>query len=86
MAAKEERVVYDDPNFTVVCSFLDKYGELLGISKISFNSLQTHVKDTRFGKLVREKFVPEGSCLFGTQRLISLLLYRTVAGVELIWL
>lgn len=49
MAAKEEDGVHNDPNFAVICSFLDKYGELLGLQELSFAVLQTYLEDTRYG-------------------------------------
>ncbi|KAL5004220.1 hypothetical protein ScPMuIL_017676 [Solemya velum] len=37
----------NDPNFAVICSFLDRYGESLGIPIISYEDLQTWLEDTK---------------------------------------
>jgi len=49
---KDEAVVssiHNDPNFSVVCSFLTRYGSLLGVVDISFEQLEKWIIDTRYG-------------------------------------
>ena len=49
MAAAGESTCHSDPNFAVICSFLEKYGELLGLPDISFVDLQSYLEDTKVG-------------------------------------
>lgn len=49
MAAAGESTCHSDPNFAVICSFLDKYGELLGLPEISYVDLQEYLEDTKTG-------------------------------------
>jgi len=42
--------VQKDPNFAVICSFLTKYGTLLGLSDVSFDQLEKWIEDTRYGE------------------------------------
>jgi remodeling and spacing factor 1 len=49
MAAVGEGTCHSDPNFAVICSFLDKYGQLLGLPEISFANLQSYLEDTKVG-------------------------------------
>ncbi|CAG5136604.1 unnamed protein product [Candidula unifasciata] len=46
MASVGEGDCHKDPNFAVVCSFLDKYGASLGLEPISYSDLQTYLEDT----------------------------------------
>jgi len=50
MAAALEGQCHQDPNFAVICSFLDKYGEMLGLPNISYVDLQHWIEDTKYGK------------------------------------
>lgn len=50
MASARESICQNDPNFAVICSFLNRYGDLLGIPKISFAELQTYLEETKYGK------------------------------------
>jgi len=50
---KESRLcssVQKDPNFAVICSFLSKYGTLLGLADVSFDQLEKWVDETRYGE------------------------------------
>ena len=49
MAASKSSAIHDDPNYAVICSFLDKYGDMLGISHISFSDLETSIDDSQHG-------------------------------------
>jgi len=40
--------VQKDPNFAVICSFLTKYGTLLGLADVSFEQLEKWIDETRF--------------------------------------
>jgi len=42
--------VQKDPNFAVVCSFLTKYGSLLGLTDVTFEQLEKWIEETRFGE------------------------------------
>jgi len=42
--------VEKDPNFAVICSFLTKYGNLLGLTDVSFEQLEKWIDDTRYGE------------------------------------
>ena len=39
--------VHEDPNFAVICSFISRYGTLLGLPDISFDELEKWIDDTR---------------------------------------
>jgi len=43
-------IVQKDPNFAIICSFLTKYGTLLGLSDVSFDQLEKWIDDTRYGE------------------------------------
>lgn len=49
MAAASENDCLNDPNFAVICNFLDRYGELIGLGDISYADLQTWLEDTKHG-------------------------------------
>ena len=53
MAAAGESTCHSDPNFAVICSFLEKYGELLGLPDITFVDLQSYLEDTIAGAYTR---------------------------------
>ena len=41
--------IHKDPNFAVICSFIERYGELIGLPDLSFSDLQKHIEDNRSG-------------------------------------
>ncbi|XP_005111492.1 uncharacterized protein LOC101854765 isoform X3 [Aplysia californica] len=45
MASVAESDCHKDPNFAVICSFLDKYGELLGLPSVSYSDLERFLED-----------------------------------------
>ncbi|GAB6019803.1 hypothetical protein CHUAL_001346 [Chamberlinius hualienensis] len=48
MASVEEGSVYNDPNFGVIWSFIEKFGELCGVSpELTITNLQLMLEDTR---------------------------------------
>lgn len=49
MATASENDCLNDPNFAVICNFLDRYGELMGLNDISYTDLQTWLEDTKHG-------------------------------------
>lgn len=49
MAAASENDCLNDPNFAVICNFLDRYGEMIGLGDISYTDLQTWLEDTKHG-------------------------------------
>lgn len=53
MADSKDKIIvnsiHSDPNFSVVCSFLVRYGHLLGFENISFEDLEKWIDDTRYG-------------------------------------
>lgn len=49
MAAASENDCLNDPNFAVICNFLDRYGEMIGLGDISYADLQTWLEDTKHG-------------------------------------
>lgn len=56
MAAASENDCLNDPNFAVICNFLDRYGELIGLGDISYADLQTWLEDTKHGALDSKLF------------------------------
>ena len=42
---------HKEPNFAVICSFLEKYGELLGLPNISFLDLKCFLENETSGML-----------------------------------
>ena len=52
MAANETTgALHCDPNFAVICSFYQRYSELLGLPTFSFQELEQYIEDTRSGGL-----------------------------------
>ena len=72
MAAAGESTCHSDPNFAVICSFLDKYGELLGLPEIPFIDLQDYLEDTKSGAYTSPCFMQWIGCVFmGRERFWS---------------
>ena len=46
----EVSAVQSDPNFAIVCSFIDRHGSLLNLPDISFEALQRCIDETRFSE------------------------------------
>ena len=42
-------VCHNDPNFAVICSFLDRYSEILALPAISYSELESWIEDTKRG-------------------------------------
>ena len=42
-------VCHNDPNFAVICSFLDRYSEILALPNISYSELESWIEDTKRG-------------------------------------
>ena len=38
-----------NPNFAVICSFIDIYGSKLNLPEVTFASLQAYLEETRYG-------------------------------------
>ncbi|XP_062588739.1 remodeling and spacing factor 1-like [Saccostrea cucullata] len=47
MATASENDCLNDPNFAVICNFLDRFGEIIGLGDISYTDLQTWLEDTK---------------------------------------
>ena len=42
-------VCHNDPNFAVICSFLDRYSEMLALPSISYSELESWIEETKRG-------------------------------------
>lgn len=49
MASQAENDCLSNPNFAVICSFLDRYGESLSLPDIGYSDLQEWIEDTKNG-------------------------------------
>ena len=47
---KDTRVIYDDPNFAVVASFIASHAKDLQCPNISFKALKTYIESTEKGE------------------------------------
>ncbi|KAL4220405.1 respiration factor rsf1 [Mactra antiquata] len=47
MATQAENDCLSNPNFAVICSFLDRYGESLSLPEIGYSDLQEYIEDTK---------------------------------------
>ncbi|XP_064638858.1 remodeling and spacing factor 1-like [Lineus longissimus] len=47
MASASQNCCLSDPNYAVICSFLDQFGELLGLPDLTFKDVQNYLEDTR---------------------------------------
>lgn len=52
MATEDESVCLSNPNFAVICSFLDKYGETLGLPTVGYKDLQEWIEDAKDGNAI----------------------------------
>lgn len=59
----KEPLCVDDPNFAVVCAFLEKFGVLCGIEYPNFNDLQTMLENSE-GRVSLTPCGTEGAILF----------------------
>ena len=55
---------HKDPNFAVICSFLDRYGELLALPNVSYANLEKYLEDT-----TNDGNVPNNLCYFFSSNL-----------------
>lgn len=49
MAAENEATCESDPNFAVICGFLEKFGGTCGLANIDFLDLQQMLENTHEG-------------------------------------
>ena len=49
MANANEFDCHKDPNFAVICSFLDRYGYQIGLPELSYTELQEYLERTDDG-------------------------------------
>ena len=64
MAADETTgSVHADPNFAVICSFFQSYGDTIGFPNISFTDLERWIEDTRGGELAERQSAPTAMIL-----------------------
>lgn len=50
MASTTDGCCLNDPNFAVICSFINNFGDKLILPEISFEELQESLEDTKAGK------------------------------------
>lgn len=53
MAAENEATCESDPNFAVICGFLEKFGVTCGLTNIDFLDLQKMLENTHEGTSTR---------------------------------
>ena len=63
MASAGSSDCHSDPNFAVICCFLEKYGDLLGLPDISFVDLQHYLEDTKAGAYLLSDLHCELKCV-----------------------
>lgn len=49
MASENDSSCVSDPNFAIICSFLEKFGKVCGITYPDFNELQEMIENTQEG-------------------------------------
>jgi remodeling and spacing factor 1 len=59
MASASQTSCLTDPNYAVICSFLDQFGELLGLPDLTFKDVQNYLEDTRNCKRVFRQIAPK---------------------------
>ncbi|KAH3811913.1 hypothetical protein DPMN_140330 [Dreissena polymorpha] len=47
MATESQSVCLSNPNFAVICSFLDKYGEILGLPAVGYSDIENWIEDSK---------------------------------------
>lgn len=52
MASEKEASCESDPNFAVICGFLEKFGTTCGLTNIDFVDLQDMLENTQEGKAI----------------------------------
>lgn len=52
MASDSEASCISDPNFAIICGFLEKFGELCAVKHPDFLDLQEMLENTQEGKFV----------------------------------
>lgn len=62
MAAENEATCESDPNFAVICGFLEKFSGSCGLTNIDFLDLQQMLENTQEGMLTIE-FYPNYDAL-----------------------
>ena len=50
--ATEASACHGNPNFAVICSFLQQHGGLLGVEEIAFDDLEHYLEDTKRGNSI----------------------------------
>ena len=50
MASDVDNVCVSDPNYAAICSFIDQFGELLGLEDVSFRDIQCFLEDSNRGE------------------------------------
>lgn len=50
MAAESDATCESDPNFAVICGFLEKFGGTCGLANIDFLDLQQMLENTHEGR------------------------------------
>ena len=60
MAASDESVCLSNPNFAVICSFLDRYGDSLGLPTVGYKDLQEWIEATTFSMYACRVFAGSG--------------------------
>ena len=89
MASASDGLCHNDPNFAVICNFLDRYGDLLGFKEISYADLQSWIEDSTRGvfnsRVITCLFFVYWSCNRKTSRIQTpefkhMHLYKTFAN------
>lgn len=53
MASEADASCESDPNFAIICAFMEKFGELCGIGSIDFVELQNMLENNQEGNVNR---------------------------------
>ena len=68
MASDNEASCESDPNFAVICAFMEKFGTTCGIQSIDFLELQEMLENTQEGKARTRQITHNGPELGGNCR------------------